>query len=108
MVMYQPNYRDAFFHRYSYDAENRLTLVETSRDSLVWEKDARYEYYRHGPLARITLGEQQVQGIDYAYTLQGWLKGINSTGGTETYDMGEDGKAGSLNQFTARDACGLT
>lgn len=108
MVMYQPGYRDAFFHRYSYDAENRLTLVETSRDSLVWEKDARYEYYRHGPLARVTLGEQQVQGLDYAYTLQGWLKGINSSGGVETFDMGEDGKVGSLNQYTARDAFGLT
>jgi RHS repeat-associated protein len=108
MVMYQPMTRDAFYHRYSYDAENRLTLVETSRDSLVWEKDARYEYYRHGPLARVTLGDQQVQGLDYAYTLQGWLKGINSTGGSETYDMGADGKAGSLNQFTARDAMGLT
>ena len=81
MVMYQHDWKDGFFHRYSYDAENRLTLVETSRDSVVWDKDARYEYYRHGPLARITLGDQQVQGLDYAYTLQGWLKGINSTGG---------------------------
>jgi RHS repeat-associated protein len=108
MVIFQQSWRDAFFHRYGYDAENRLTLVETSRDSLIWEKDARYEYYRHGPLARVTLGEQQVQGVDYAYTLQGWLKGINSTGGTETHDMGADGKAGSLNQFTARDAMGLT
>ncbi|OQP68407.1 RHS repeat domain-containing protein [Niastella populi] len=108
MVMFQQGWRDGFFHRYSYDAENRLTLVETSKDSLIWEKDARYEYYRHGPLARVTLGDQQVQGIDYAYTLQGWLKGINSTGGSETFDMGEDGKTGSLNQFTARDALGLT
>ncbi|WP_207516079.1 RHS repeat domain-containing protein [Longitalea luteola] len=108
MVIYQHGWRDGYFHRYSYDAENRLTLVETSRDSLVWEKDARYEYYRHGPLARLTLGDQQVQGVDYAYTLQGWLKGINSTGGTDVTDMGEDGKAGSLNQYTAKDAFGLT
>jgi YD repeat-containing protein len=70
----------SWIHRYTYDAENRLTLVETSTDNLVWEKDARYEYYRHGPLARVTLGDQQVQAMDYAYTLQGWLKGINSTG----------------------------
>jgi hypothetical protein len=39
----------------------------------------RYSYYRHGPLARTIVGQQQVQGIDYAYTLQGWLKGVNST-----------------------------
>ncbi|HEX6426554.1 MAG TPA: hypothetical protein VF008_02665, partial [Niastella sp.] len=104
MVMYQHDWKDGFFHRYSYDAENRLTLVETSRDSLVWEKDARYEYYRHGPLARVTLGDQQVQGLDYAYTLQGWLKGINSTGGSDSFDMGEDAHAGSLNRYTAKDA----
>jgi hypothetical protein len=83
-------------------------LVETSRDSLVWEKDARYEYYRHGPLARTTIGDQQVQGMDYAYTLQGWLKGINSTGGTMANDMGADGKVGGANQYTATDAMGLT
>jgi RHS repeat-associated protein len=108
MVMYQHEWMDGFFHRYSYDAENRLTLVETSRDSLVWEKDARYDYYRHGPLARVTLGEQQVQGLDYAYTLQGWLKGMNSTGGTDSFDMGADAHAGSLNQYVAKDALGLT
>jgi RHS repeat-associated protein len=108
MVMYQYGWRDGFFHRYSYDAENRLTLVETSTDSLVWEKDARYEYYRHGPLARVTFGEQQVQGLDYAYTLQGWLKGINSTGGTDSFDMGGDGRYSSINRYTAKDAIGLT
>lgn len=108
MVMYQQGWSDGLYHRYSYDAENRLTLAETSKDSLVWEKDARYEYYRHGPLARVTLGEQQVQGLDYAYTLQGWLKGINSTGGTDSFDMGGDGRNSSLNRYTARDAIGLT
>jgi len=24
------------------------------------------------------LGQNQVQGLDYAYTIQGWLKGINT------------------------------
>jgi RHS repeat-associated core domain len=107
-VTYQPGRTDQWIHRYTYDAENRLTLVETSTDDMVWEKDARYEYYRHGPLARMTLGHQQVQAIDYAYTLQGWLKGINSTGGTAGHDMGEDGLSGSEHQYTARDAMGLT
>jgi RHS repeat-associated protein len=79
-VSYQPGMLDEFYHQYNYDAENRLTEVYTSHDNLIWEKDARYSYYRHGPLARTILGQQQVQGIDYAYTLQGWLKGVNSTG----------------------------
>jgi hypothetical protein len=77
-VAYQPGEADAFYHRYSYDAENRLTDVETSRDKIIWEKDARYYYYKHGPLARTILGQNQVQGIDYTYTLQGWLKAVNS------------------------------
>ncbi|QEH43312.1 hypothetical protein [Chitinophaga sp. XS-30] len=79
MVSYQPGQADAFYHRYQYDAENRITNVETSRDSVYWENDAYYQYYKHGPLARMVLGQQQVQGVDYAYNLQGWLKGVNST-----------------------------
>lgn len=70
-------YNDAFYHKYNYDAENRLTGVETSRDKIVWERDAAYKYYKHGPLARTELGQLRVQGVDYAYTLQGWLKGVN-------------------------------
>jgi hypothetical protein len=42
LAMYQLGWSDQWLHRYSYDAENRLVLVETSTDSLVWEKDARY------------------------------------------------------------------
>jgi hypothetical protein len=54
------------------------------------EKEAHYSYYKHGPLMRTVLGQLQVQGLDYAYTLQGWLKGINPamggslTNGTDT------------------------
>ena len=104
-VAYQPGAIDAFYHRYSYDAENRLTIVETSADSLVWEKDARYDYYRHGPLARTILGEQKVQGVDYAYTLQGWLKGVNATTLNIANDMGNDGDpANPATKYIARDA----
>ncbi len=112
-VAYQPpretmHYPDMLYHRYSYDAENRLTLAETSTDSVIWEKDSRYEYYKHGPLARMVLGEQLVQGMDYAYTLQGWLKGVNSTALQDgANDMGGDGKPGVTNQYTARDALGF-
>jgi RHS repeat-associated protein len=43
-------------------------------------------------LARIEIGNEKVQGVDYAYTIQGWLKGINSyTTGNGDVDMGKDG-----------------
>ncbi|NML37498.1 hypothetical protein HHL17_09880 [Chitinophaga sp. G-6-1-13] len=102
-VAYQPGYKDALYHRYIYDAENRLTNVETSHDSIYWENDAFYQYYKHGPLARTVIGQQQVQGIDYAYTLQGWLKGVNGSGGAT--DMGNDAQPGSP---VAKDAFGFT
>jgi hypothetical protein len=92
-VSYQPGMQDEFYHRYSYDAENRITMAETSHDDILWERDARYTYYKHGPLARTVIGEQEVQGIDYAYTLQGWLKGVNTTGlqgGDGTIGQGND------------------
>ncbi|WP_306639615.1 RHS repeat-associated core domain-containing protein [Sanyastnella coralliicola] len=68
---------DQFYHRYEYDADNRLTNVYTSTDEVIWDQDARYVYYKHGPLARLEIGEDKIQGIDYAYTLQGWIKAIN-------------------------------
>ena len=107
-VLYQRDWSDQWLHRYTYDAENRLILAETSPDSINWEREARYEYYKHGPLARMTLGGQMVQGVDYAYTLQGWLKGINSTGGTRVHDMGRDGDTLYANRYTGVDAIGLT
>ena len=114
-VAYQPPrentyYSDMLYHRYSYDAENRLVLAEVSTDNIFWEKDARYEYYRHGPLARTVLGDQMVQGLDYAYTLQGWLKGVNASSlptANNHYDMGGDGKIGAAAQYIARDVLGF-
>jgi hypothetical protein len=50
------------------------------------------------------LGGQQVQGLDYAYTLQGWLKGVNSISLNAGYDMGEDGNVNGQHQPIARDA----
>lgn len=109
-VAYQPGYPDQFYHRYKYDSENRLTEVATSRDKVYWEHEAKYDYYRHGPLARTIIGQNEVQGIDYAYTIQGWLKGVNSTAILNTttgtsYDIGKDGTGGSL---VGRDAYGFS
>ncbi|MBO9151154.1 RHS repeat domain-containing protein [Chitinophaga sp. GCM10012297] len=104
-INYQPGQADAFYHRYSFDAEDNLINVETSRDSVYWENDAYYLFYRHGLLARAVLGQQQVQGLDYAYTLQGWLKGMNATTLKPEFDMGGDGNPGGI---TAEDAIGFS
>ena len=46
--------------------------------------------FHSGPLSRIELGNNQVQGIDYAYTLQGWIKGVNSNVLIPKNDIGHD------------------
>jgi RHS repeat-associated protein len=103
-VAYQPGMIDGYYHRYEYDAENKLTEVYSSRDALYWERQAAYSYYRHGPLSRVTLGQLQVQGVDYAYTLQGWLKGVNSSSVDDgSYDIGQDGMMGSPHAWVGRD-----
>lgn len=89
-VTFQKGAIDQYSHRYEYDADNRITDVYTSRDGRFESRDAKYFYYPHGPLARVELGDGKVQGVDYVYTLQGWLKGTGS----------QDGEMG-LNNFIA-------
>ncbi len=93
-VAYQKGKADQFFHRYTYDADNRITEVHTSANGVLWDQDAKYFYYDHGPLARTEVGELSVQGMDYAYTLQGWIKGINSNILQANRDMGKDSRSG--------------
>ncbi len=82
----------------------------TSKDGVIWDKEANYFYYQHGPLARTELGDQKVQAMDYAYTIQGWIKGVNSNTLKETRDIGQDGETTStnLNQHVGRDAYGYS
>jgi hypothetical protein len=67
-------------------------------------------YYKHGPLARVELGNDKVQGIDYAYTIQGWFKGVNSETLDSTRDMGQDGNKviGNNNANFAKDVFGYS
>ena len=102
-VNYQENQPDQFYHRYAYDADNRITAVHTSADGQIWDPDATYQYYAHGPLQRTVLGEDQVQGLDYTYTLQGWLKGLNHP--ALAADPGQDGTGSSK---VGRDAFGMS
>ena len=110
---YNEGWRDGFKHAWRYDKDNRLAEVQTSREGIIWESDARYEYYLHGPLRRAEYGEDYVQGRDYVYALHGWLKGINhpsmDTRGY-TFDPGQDGDQGGgtgAHPNTAYDAFGM-
>ncbi len=109
-VAYQDGEVDAWYHRYEYDGDNRVTTVETSHDEVTWDQDAKYIYYDHGPLARVEIGEHSVQGMDYVYTLQGWLKGVNSDLLNPNNDIGQDGIANgtNVNAHFARDAYGFS
>ncbi len=108
-VSYQAGKSDQWLHRYKYDSDNRLKAVETSPNGIIWEEEAHYQYYLHGPLARVELAQDKVQGVDYSYTLQGWLKSINTphaqiqTGSyaLNTLDIGKDGLGGQ-NGFDGR------
>ncbi|GGH18344.1 hypothetical protein GCM10007352_29000 [Mucilaginibacter phyllosphaerae] len=118
LVRYQDGQPDQFYYSYLYDAENRLKEAWTGRRAIVnalqgsyllkdhSRLDASYNYYLHGPLSRTETGDVygKVQGTDYAYTLQGWLKGVNSTAVTATADIGGDG--GTAHPTIAKDAYG--
>ncbi|MCD6018562.1 MAG: repeat-associated core domain protein [Bacteroidetes bacterium] len=127
---YQDGQPDAFYHFYRYDSDNRITEVYTSSydqenlninastvpENPLWQRDAKYFYYAHGPLARVEYGNDKVQGVDYAYTLQGWVKGVNSNALDKTRDMGQDALAGgtynpsnaNIHKEVAQDAYGYT
>jgi RHS repeat-associated protein len=112
-VVYQRSKADQFIHHYAYDADNRILEVQTSKDGLLFDVDARYFYYDHGPLARTELGDNQVQGVDYAYNLQGWIKGINSGALLPENDMGHDseisaGNPDNPNKFFAKDVASFS
>ncbi|MEM7036702.1 MAG: hypothetical protein AAF570_06960, partial [Bacteroidota bacterium] len=100
-VRFQEGHADQYFWRYTYDADNRLISTSSSKDGVIWSEDARMEYYDHGPLSRVEYGAAGVQGKDYAYTIQDWIKGLNSNTMQANRDIGKDGVNGSA---FARDA----
>jgi len=100
-IIYQKGRGDQFVYKYEYDPDNRLLRAYSGREFNTLQQDAGYRYYLHGPLARMELGDaltsRLVQGCDYAYTLQGWLKGVNGVqlagvnAPAVVTDMGADG-----------------
>jgi RHS repeat-associated protein len=105
-ISYQANKPDQYYHKYEYDGDNRITHVYTSSDNVLWDLEAKYFYYEHGGLARVEIGSG-VQGIDYAYTIQNWLKGVNSNTLALSRDIGKDGMTG-LNKNFAKDELGYS
>ncbi|MGQ3013643.1 MAG: RHS repeat domain-containing protein, partial [Flavobacteriales bacterium] len=100
--------QDRFIHRYTYDEQNRLSEARTSADGYWFDTDAAYFYYNHGPLARVEYGPHKSQGLDYTYTVQGWLKSMNSDQLDPEKDPSQDGKTGGIYQYVARDEYGLS
>ncbi len=116
-IDYQKGKIDQMSHRYVYDADNRIKEIYTSKDGIIWDKDADYQYRLDGMLARTELGEMQVQGCDFVYTLHGWIRGMNSAVLDPNKDMGKDGistaypyESGSpiAHEYIARDAFAFT
>ncbi|MEO0779657.1 MAG: hypothetical protein AAF146_24060, partial [Bacteroidota bacterium] len=111
---YQAGEGDAYSHRYCYDDNNRLTHTLTSEGGNTWDLDQRNFYRLDGLLARMELGDYLIQGSDYAYTLQGWIKGVNASSNLAHRDPGNDGASSSgdplnqLHRWTARDAFAFT
>jgi RHS repeat-associated protein len=135
LLAYQHGQADAFYYKYEYDADNRVTAAYTHAGPLVsrgtsltagsggtalgvtqnavelFDRDAKYFYYQHGPLARTEVGQNKVQASDYAYTLHGWIKGVNSNMLTAAKDMGNDANtdpsaATTLNRYVGSDKYG--
>ena len=99
---------DRFQHRYEYDANGRLKIVETSRNGVMWDRDVVYDYNLDGSLRRETIGEDSVQGRDYTYTLLGQLKGINHPSLDPTKDPGADGSGTGKHAHVGKDAFGMS
>jgi len=89
-VIYQkhtPN--ELFIHRYTYDVDNTLTKVETSKNGTNFIKKAVYKYYENKALKRMELGNN-IQGVDYVYNINGQLKAINHQSLDASLDPGGD------------------
>ena len=47
-VAYQPGKADALYQRNTFDRRGALVDVKSSRDNLLWDRDAHYDYFEYG------------------------------------------------------------
>src|SRR5699024_4293517 len=80
---------EKFIHRYDYNTAGMLVAVYTSENGQDYKRQAQYSYYADGKLKRTVLANN-LQGIDYTYTLSGALKGINHPSLSSSKDPGGD------------------
>ncbi|CAE7444362.1 unnamed protein product, partial [Symbiodinium microadriaticum] len=117
-VAYQPEESDAFYHYYEYNKDSQLESVyATDQDIMdprylkitVEDKDqylqARYDYYKHGPLKTMYLGGknadgQHLQKLDYVYTITGALKSLNDINDADENGAMRDAFAMQLQYFS--------
>lgn len=117
---------DQWHHAYIYDSDNRMRKVYTNTKTPLteinrltqdkenellsngdWQNDVQYYFYHHGPLARIEFGQNNLQGADFYYSLQGKLKGVNSSVLINENDPGKDGDPNGVNALFAKDVYGF-
>jgi RHS repeat-associated protein len=109
---YQLLESDNLIHNYSYDADERLSAasygVYTPANPVNFMKPlAAYNYYLHGPLKRSVLGNN-LQGLDYIYTIDGKLKAMNNPVNSATgSDPGLDGYTTGPHASVSPDAFGF-
>ena len=107
-TIYQQNSgTERFEHVYKYDNLGRMKTAWTREFTGMLKLHEKYYYYAHGLLKRKELAGN-LQGIDYVYTVQGWLKGINNSTLNAAQDPGQDGNTGSANAGFCKDAFGMS
>jgi len=107
-VAYEPqDFNESFFHYYEYDSNKRLKRALTSREIGVTNAELQVEYFYNilGQVVREELGEN-LQGLDYVYTINGALKSMNNP--EVSRDPGKDGFVGELHESFAPDVFGYT
>lgn len=95
---------ERFEHEYVYNANSNLIEVYSKAGNNARQKEAAYQYYLHGPIKRIEIADS-LQGIDYLYTVKGWIKAINHPS-LSNKDAGGDGYSGLHSNF-AKDVFGM-
>lgn len=113
-IKYQKDQPDQITHSYIYDKLNRMEEVFVSTDKVHQSRQAHYLYTEYGSVARVEIGEQKVQGMDFTYTINDWVKSMNGTTLNPGYELGRDNTSGYLSQNTsvhskfAKDVVGYT
>ncbi len=93
--------------QFAYNENDRLTEVQAAYNTRPLSVEQRLQYNLNGSVRRSELGDD-LQGLDYTYTLHGQLKSINHPNLDGTNDPGMDGVLGAANGGFTSDLFGIT